>query len=62
MIHALKVMANANIVHGNLTPKSIMVTEDNKIKIMNFVYSHNLESHQEIAVKFKPPPSKYSAP
>lgn len=55
-------MHNANIVHGNLTPKSIMVTTNNKIKIMNFVYSHNLEDNKEIAVKFKPPSSKYTAP
>ena len=55
-------MHNAHIVHGNLTPKSIMVTESNKIKVMNFVYSHNLEGNEEIPVKFKPPISKYTAP
>lgn len=35
-------MEKANLVHTNFSPKCIIVTEDFKIKISNFTYSHQV--------------------
>lgn len=55
-------MARAHVVHTNLTPRSIVVTKNHSIKVMNFVYSHHIEGRSDMPCKFKPPNSKYVAP
>lgn len=55
-------MGKSSVVHTNLKPSSIIVSNDNKIKIMNFTYGHNRENKKSIPVEFKPPASNYIAP
>jgi len=55
-------MKNASVVHANLKPTSIIVSNDTKIKVMNFTYGFNRDSKITGLAKFKPPPSSYVAP
>lgn len=55
-------MSKASVVHCNLKPSSIIVSNDSKIKIMNYTYGHNRENNKSVPVKFKPPSSPYVAP
>lgn len=48
LIEVLKVMNAASVVHCNLKPSSIIVSNDKKIKLMNFTYSVNISKKKNL--------------
>lgn len=51
-----------HIVHGNMHTKSIVVGENDDLKVINFLYAHNLENKTQMSVKFHPPVSDFTPP
>lgn len=55
-------MASATVIHCNLKPTSIILSSDQKIKVINFTHGINRSKSKNYNLEFKPAPSPYLAP
>ena len=53
LVSILQALLDKRIVHTNINPECIYVTDDGDVKICNFMYAHALGDKKTMQVKYR---------